>query len=313
MEELPSRAALSFLQTAAVSQSSSAQHGGQPTDYVAQGKKTTGMVTKLIGQIMGILDEEQVDEDIHLESCETTIADREAYVDDLKHKIEAGKNMKETASRTVALIDEEIKAMNVGIVELDKDISTATNHRQAENADFVKSLAANNQANELLEIAKNRLLKYYEGVELNERRKKSMNAIVDLITTIQADMKFEFTNLQNLEKEAQKDFEELVGAGSHKRAVEIKAIVLKQETKADLEATLVKLRKQLKGADKMLGSTVKVLENLHVQCDILIENHPLFKDRRDGAKDSLAKDSKVIKAALALNQQHSFRGAHSKK
>merc|ERR1719390_144369 len=61
----------------------------------------------------------------------------------------------------IATTADEIKALEQGIVELDKSVVEATATRKEEHDDFVQELAADNAAKELIGIAKNRMNKFY--------------------------------------------------------------------------------------------------------------------------------------------------------
>merc|ERR1719262_1594590 len=56
---------------------------------------------------------------------------------------------------------EEIQVLNDGIVELDRDVAEATAQRKDEHAEYTSTLAANNAAIQLIEMAKNRMNKFY--------------------------------------------------------------------------------------------------------------------------------------------------------
>ena len=58
-------------------------------------------------------------------------------------------------------LDNELKALEEGIEELDKQVAEATGQRKDEHAEFVGTTAADNAAVELLGFAKNRLIKFY--------------------------------------------------------------------------------------------------------------------------------------------------------
>merc|ERR1719316_2158271 len=56
---------------------------------------------------------------------------------------------------------EEIETLKADIVSLDKAVAEATEQRKAEHADFVQTHAENSAAVQLLELARNRLAKFY--------------------------------------------------------------------------------------------------------------------------------------------------------
>merc|ERR1719446_962803 len=56
---------------------------------------------------------------------------------------------------------EEMKALQDGIAALDKQVAEATQQRKDENAEYTETLAQNNAAVQLIEMAKNRMNKFY--------------------------------------------------------------------------------------------------------------------------------------------------------
>merc|ERR1719240_1289360 len=61
----------------------------------------------------------------------------------------------------VETLKSEIKALEEGIVNLDKEVATATEQRKEENTEFTAQSAANTAAVELILFAKNRMQKFY--------------------------------------------------------------------------------------------------------------------------------------------------------
>merc|ERR1712159_295011 len=61
----------------------------------------------------------------------------------------------------IATLVEEIKALEDGIVALDKSVSEATEQRKEENSDYTSLMANDSAAKELLGFARNRLNKFY--------------------------------------------------------------------------------------------------------------------------------------------------------
>merc|ERR1719258_223728 len=62
---------------------------------------------------------------------------------------------------SIATLKDEIKALEDGIVALDKSVAEATETRKAEHEEFVTVAAQNNAAVQLLGVAENRLNKFY--------------------------------------------------------------------------------------------------------------------------------------------------------
>merc|ERR1740121_3465563 len=67
----------------------------------------------------------------------------------------------EEANEMIATLKEEIEALEDGIKKLDKDVAEATATREAENKNYVETMAADNAAKDIIDIAKNRLAKFY--------------------------------------------------------------------------------------------------------------------------------------------------------
>merc|ERR1719359_2475107 len=61
----------------------------------------------------------------------------------------------------IATLTDELAALQKGIKDLDKMVAEATETRKEEHAAFVQTSAENNAALQLLEVAKNRLNKFY--------------------------------------------------------------------------------------------------------------------------------------------------------
>merc|ERR1719160_2491221 len=62
---------------------------------------------------------------------------------------------------SIASLKSEIAALEDGIKKLDKSVAEATSTRKEEHDEYVKTLAANTAAKDLLSFAKNRLQKFY--------------------------------------------------------------------------------------------------------------------------------------------------------
>jgi ribosome-binding protein aMBF1 (putative translation factor) len=116
---------------------------------------------KMIDEMTSGLGAEQQDADDKKEYCgaQFDLADDkkkslERSVSDLGKAIEKGKE-------GIAALAAEIKALQAGIVALDKSVAEATAQRKDENAEFTELMASDAAAKEILGFAKNRLNKFY--------------------------------------------------------------------------------------------------------------------------------------------------------
>jgi len=67
----------------------------------------------------------------------------------------------EEQKETLETVVDEIKKLSAGIIELDRSVAEATSQRKSEHSEFTETLAANNAAIQLIEMAKNRMNKFY--------------------------------------------------------------------------------------------------------------------------------------------------------
>jgi len=118
-------------------------------------------VIKMIDDMVALLGKEQTDDDSKKDYCEQEFdksddrkKELERTISDLEKAITEQKEMVETLAS-------EIKALEDGIYELDKDVAEATTTRKAEHIAYEAQLAANTAAIELIGFAKNRMQKFY--------------------------------------------------------------------------------------------------------------------------------------------------------
>merc|ERR550514_967161 len=103
-----------------------------------------------------------------------------------------------------------------------------------------------------------------------------------MIDSIVADVEKQIQEMEFAEKEAQKDYESFMSTSAAKRADDAKTISDKESEKS------TKLE---------LMGTGKELQDLHAECDWLMQNHELRKDARTGEIDALKKASAVLSGA----------------
>jgi len=118
-------------------------------------------IIKLIDDMVVTLGNEQGDDDkkkdycnAEFDSAEDKKKETERTIKDLEAK------MAETED-TIGTLKDEIKALEDGIAELDKNVVKATAQRKDENAEYTELMASNNAAKQLVEMAKNRMNKFY--------------------------------------------------------------------------------------------------------------------------------------------------------
>merc|ERR550514_562225 len=126
------------------------------------GKKVSfDKIIKMIDDLVGVLGDEQEADEEQKKWCETEFETSDDKKKDLKFKIEGLAAGIEEMTEGVAKLTDEIAALTEGIAALDKSVAEATATRKEEHEEFVTVSAQNNAAVQLLEVAKNRLNKFY--------------------------------------------------------------------------------------------------------------------------------------------------------
>merc|ERR1719428_1359194 len=126
------------------------------------GKKVSfDKIIKMIDDLVVVLGDEQKADEEQKEWCEAEFESSDDKKKELKFKIEGLAASIEEMTEGVAKLADEIKALEDGIAALDKSVAEATATRKEEHDEFVTVGAQNNAAVQLLEVAKNRLNKFY--------------------------------------------------------------------------------------------------------------------------------------------------------
>jgi len=127
-----------------------------------KGKKVDfSKVQKLIDDLVVTLGSEQKEDDEHKEYCNTEFDTSDDKQKEINRNIQDLTHDKEEAETAAANFAKEIKALQDGIVALDKSVAEVTQVRKQEHEEFVATSAANQQALDLIAFAKNRLNKFY--------------------------------------------------------------------------------------------------------------------------------------------------------
>ena len=118
-------------------------------------------IVKMIDDMVVLLGEEQKNDDTERAFCNDEFDKSEDTQKELKRKIDLLATKQAEMADAIATLKDDIAALVQGINDLDKAVAESTEQRKAEHADFVETGAQNNAALQLLEVAKNRLNKFY--------------------------------------------------------------------------------------------------------------------------------------------------------
>merc|ERR1719183_2379062 len=118
-------------------------------------------VVKMIDDMVALLGKEQVSDDDKKAFCEAELDKAEDKLKGLNTKTADLEKAIDEANGQVATLADEIAQLTADIKQLDKDVAEATALRKQEHADNTETVANDSAAKQLIEIAKNRLAKFY--------------------------------------------------------------------------------------------------------------------------------------------------------
>merc|ERR1719174_1544051 len=289
-------------------------------------------VITMIDDMVVLLGKEQSDDDHKKEYCtiqfDTTDDKKkelERTISDLEKAITEDKEMVETLAG-------EIETLKDGILKLDREVAGATMQRKEEHEDVTAELTANKAASEIIDFAKNRMNKFYNPKlykpppkkELTEEERIAQNmgaasfadrgvappppppaapgaykkkgeesgGVIQMMDNLKADLQKEITEMEVEEQNSQEEYEEMVKDAADKRAADSLSIEEKEQTKAHTEAELVAAEDEKEATTDELMATKEYINQLHAECDWLLENFETRKEARateiQGLKDAKA-------------------------
>merc|ERR1719487_1238790 len=118
-------------------------------------------IIKLIDDMVVTLGKEQEDDDKKKDYCNAELDAAEDKKKETERTIQDLETKLSEAEDAIGTLTDEIKALEDGITELDKNVVKATEQRKDENAEYTELMASNTAAKQLVEMAKNRMNKFY--------------------------------------------------------------------------------------------------------------------------------------------------------
>jgi len=300
-------------------------------------------VVQMIDEMKVTLKKDQVNDDKKRDYCKEKFDSSEDKKKDLSSKASDKKTAIESAKEGLAALGDEIKALSEGITDLDQEVAQATAQRKDEHSEFSKMIAENSGAEELLNMAKQRLNKFYnpdaaddnsllevsahreedtsEGSEADAARpeappetpgeyKKSEKStgVVGMIDTLLRDIATQMAEAKIEEKHSQEDYQELMQDSADKRSADSKSLAAKTSSKGDLDADMQAAEEAQQSLVKELASLEKYILNLHAECDWLLKNYEVRKTAREGEIESLDRSKAVLRGAdYSLLQEDGHR------
>jgi predicted nucleic acid-binding Zn-ribbon protein len=292
-----------------------------------QGKKIGfEKVIKLIDDMNKNLAKEQEDDDNKKIYCEAELDKEEDNKKELERAIEVSDTAIEELTGAIATWTQEIAELKKSIRELDASVAEATKLRKEQNAEYKELMKENKATKEILLLAKNRLNKFYNPklykeetafVEVRAHRSDSEEApppppetfgayttkheessgVIAMIDKLVLDTDTTMTEAETEEKDAQAAYEKLMTDASNKRTADSKSLTDKTASKAQAEEALQAEGDKKKGLEEEKMETMKILMNLHAECDWLLKYFDVRRAARADEMDALSKAKDVLNGA----------------
>jgi len=286
---------------------------------------------------------EQVDDDSKKEYCTMQLDMVEDKAKELTTKVEDLKVSIEEKKELIKVSEGELKELAKSIKKLDKAVSDATYQRKAENDEYTELMSGNNAAKELLNFAKNRLNKFYnpklyksppkaeatEFVQISlhnngdeapppppetfgaySKKSGETTGVIQMIDLLIRDLDKEMDEARVGEKNAQKEYEDMMQDSAEKRAADNKSVGAKAAAKAEAETGLVADEESKMAEFNELTATKQYESQLHSECDWLMQNFDLRKSMRADEMDNLKQAKAVLSGAdfSLLQKSKNLRG-----
>merc|ERR1719482_1791873 len=123
----------------------------------------------MIDNMVTLLGKEQADDDATKSMCDKDFEESEEAIAASAASIAEMEEATSTLASEIATLQDEIKA-------LDKAVADATEQRKEEHSDFTTYQAQSNAASQLIEKAKNRMVKFYRPNLYKEAPKRELTA-----------------------------------------------------------------------------------------------------------------------------------------
>merc|ERR1740121_2843499 len=150
-----------------------------------------------------------------------------------------------------------------------------------------------------------------ETMEAYTTKSEESNGVMSMMDLLVKDLDKEMTEAETGEKVAQEDYEKAMADSTEKRAQDSKSLNDKEAATADMKSALEETVAEKKSTTKELMATTRYIQELHAECDWLLEYFDVRKQARADEIDSLGKAKAVLSGAdYSLLQRASVARAH---
>jgi len=132
------------------------------------------------------------------------------------------------------------------------------------------------------------------AVGAHQKKMNETHHVVELMKELKTGLDKESEQIHVEMEEAQAEYESFLEDAELKRLQHTKLLAQKQEAKADFEEGLMKNDRKYKSASKEAYAAMKVMENLHTECDFLLSNYDMRKEARSDEIEALTQAKQVL-------------------
>jgi septal ring factor EnvC (AmiA/AmiB activator) len=129
------------------------------------------------------------------------------------------------------------------------------------------------------------------------KKNEKSGGVLALMDMMVADLKATAQEARFTEKQAQKEYVELMEDSKEKRAQDQKSIVDQEGAKSEMESSLVEAKENQALAMDEQKNVIKTLEELHGQCDFLLKNFDMRLSAREAEIEGLQNAKAVLSGA----------------
>merc|ERR1719378_772736 len=130
-----------------------------------------------------------------------------------------------------------------------------------------------------------------------QKKDGKSNGVIALMEMLMKELQDGIVEAENEEKTSQKDYERLMSESQAKRESNVNSITSKEAAKADLDAQIEATKEKKTSQEAQLMNVNEYIQNLHADCDFLIENYDLRKAARENEVEGLKNAKSVLSGA----------------
>jgi len=289
-------------------------------------------VVKMVDDMIAASRKEQTADDKKRDFCLQEILKTEDDVKFQKGDIADLEADIEKKMDVVATFGSEIAAIQKGIEDLDKNVVTATEQRKEEHTEYTATAASNTAAVELINMAKNRMQKFYQPsqykapptttiedspygfVQVSQhmhadpgaapetfsgeyKKSEGSTGIISMMDQMAKDVEMDIKEGKHDEAMAQKDYEQAMKDAATKRTDDTKLMVEKEGAKAEAQVNLQAVRTDHATQRDQLQIVKDKLYDLEINCNNLLTTYEERKKNRQDEEESLKQSQAVLQGA----------------